>query len=253
MKQIGFLISVLLFVGLIKMNAQIKRVHAHQNSTWMAYIGNFKFSNKLSLHTELQYRRNRFLQNAQQTLTRVGVQYQPKDNFFFIAGYCFAYTSAYGKQAPKAAFPENRLWQQFQIKFPLAKAEWVTRLRLEQRFSKLPVLNSNNIYEPGDAIYTNRVRLMERVAMPFKGNNIAPNIWYGILQNEIFVNFGKKVGQNIFDQNRLFAGFGYRFNKMVRAEFGYMNHAILKSDGIKMEHNHTAVLNIITNINLVGK
>ena len=43
------------------------------------------------------------------------------------------------------------------------------------------------------------------------------------IMNEVFLNFGKKIIYNTFDQNRFFAGVGYQLTPHLNAQLGYMN------------------------------
>ncbi|MEY3426197.1 MAG: hypothetical protein RL679_1555, partial [Bacteroidota bacterium] len=54
-----------------------------------------------------------------------------------------------------------------------------------------------------------------------------------------FLGFGKGIGKNILDQNRLYGAIGWRFTKDFQVQLGYLNQFIVKSDGVKMERNHT--------------
>ena len=42
---------------------------------------------------------------------------------------------------------------------------------------------------------------------------------YASAYNEVFLNTEKSV----FDRNRVFGGFGYKLNKTIKVEVGYMN------------------------------
>jgi hypothetical protein len=44
-----------------------------------------------------------------------------------------------------------------------------------------------------------------------------------ILNNEIFINFGKQIAYNYFDQNRFFAGLAWHTSETDNLQFGYMN------------------------------
>lgn len=44
--------------------------------------------------------------------------------------------------------------------------------------------------------------------------------------DEIFIGFGKNVGQNIFDQNRIAVLVGYNLSKSIRLEGGFLNQTV---------------------------
>ena len=223
-------------------DAQTTPLHLYtdNNNTWFMYLGNHKISEKWGVHLEAQLRRNDYVAKPQQLLLRTGINYYFNNQVFVTAGYCFVETYPYGEFPAKATFPENRLWEQFQIKTQLKRVEWVSRFRLEQRFSNLPVLNTTqSIYEPGDAVYTNRFRLLNRFSIPFKGETIVDKSLYATVYDEFFINFGKNVAANFLDQNRAYAAIGYKIPSVGKLEIGYMYQTIFKGNGVKIENNHT--------------
>ena len=226
--------------------AQNRTVRSNTNG-WYMYFGDHKFSNTWGVHLEAQFRRNQVINNGQQLLLRAGINYHLNDAAFVTLGYCFVETYPYGAFPVKARFPENRIWQQLQVKNKMGSIEWVSRFRFEQRFSKLPVFNTS-VYEPGDAVYTNRFRLLNRASIPFKGKSIQDRSFYVSVYDELFINFGKHVAANIFDQNRAYLALGYKIPNVGRLELGYMNQLLFKTDGIKVENNHTLQIGILSTI-----
>lgn len=236
----------------ISSTAQVKRLHTTNNNGWFMYFGDHKVSKNWGIHLEAQLRRNEPVKNPQQLLLRTGINYHFNNNAFATIGYCFVETYPYGEFAVKASFPEHRLWEQLQIKNQLGRFEMVNRFRLEQRWMNLPVL-VNNKYQPGDPVYQNRFRMLNRFSIPFKGKVIADKSLYATVYDEFMLSFGKHVNMNIFDQNRAYAAIGYKIPKVGKLEAGYMQQLILKSDGIKVENNHTLQLGLISNLDFYKK
>lgn len=228
---------------------QVQRIFTENVNAWFIYNGDHKFSKKWGVHLEAQFRRNEVIVKPQQLLLRAGINYHLNDFGFLTAGYCFVTTYPYGAFASKSIFGENRIWEQLQLKNQLGKFENINRYRLEQRFVNTPVL-INSSYQAGDAIYSNRFRYFSRFSIPLKGNEIIDKSFYISVYDEFFIAFGKNVGFNIFDQNRVFVGMGYKIQKLGRLEIGYLNQLIFKSDGIKVENNHTLQVGLFSNINL---
>jgi len=227
--------------------AQTKRQYTTNYNGWLVYNGNHKLSDKWGLHLELQWRRSRIVLDNQQLLTRVGLNYYLNGQVSITAGYCYAITYPYGAFAAKCMFPENRIWEQINLKSSIGIVEVINRFRLEQRYINSPVLE-DGIYEPGDAVYTNRARALIRFYVPLKGKTIEDRSCYVSGFNEVYINFGKNVGFNILDQNRVYLGIGYKMPKVGRLEIGYLNQLILKSDGIKVEKNHTIQVSLTSTI-----
>lgn len=218
------------------------------NNGWFMYFGDHKFSEHWGIHLEAQLRRNEIIAKPLQLLLRTGVNYHFAQNAFVTAGYCYVHTSPYGVFPNKSSFPENRFWEQLQVKSQVDRIETITRLRFEQRFSKLPVEHSPGEYAPGDDVYTNRARILIRLSVPFKGKVIEDKSLYLSCYNEAFINFGENVQANIFDQNRAYAAIGYKIPKWGRLEIGYMNQLLVKADGVKIENNHTLQVGFISTL-----
>lgn len=237
MKKIFFI--WLLSIAIIPAAFAQIRQHTTNDNGWFMYTGNHKLSDKWSLHIEAQLRRNDIITKGQQLLLRGGINYYLNPQATATAGYCFVETYPYGEFAVKSTFPEHRIWEQLQIKTQLNRFEFINRLRLEQRFVHSPGMQADSTYTPGDAVYSNRFRVLERVSVPFKGKTIEDKSFYVSAYDELFVNFGKNVAMNLFDQNRAYIALGYKIPKVGRLELGYMNQILVKSDDIRIEDNHT--------------
>lgn len=245
-KIVPSFIILFLFSSLI-LNAQVKRQYANNNNGWFMYVGNHKLSDNWGVHIEAQWRRNNIIIHNQQLLLRAGINYYLNTQVSLTAGYCYVITYPYGAFAAKTMFPENRIWEQLNMKTGIGAVEIINRFRLEQRYVNNPVLKESE-YVPGEATYTNRVRWMNRYSVPFKGKTIEDRSLYLSFYNEIYINFGKNVAYNIFDQNRAYLALGYRIPKLGRLELGYLNQLIFRGDGIKVEQNHTLQVGLSSNI-----
>lgn len=245
-------IFLLILEGFLSYSILAQRQYATNSNTWFMYFGSHKISNKWGLHLEAQLRRSEFLSEQQQFLLRTGLNYHFNPNIFATVGYVFIDTWPYGGQPVKAKFPENRLWEQIQVKNQINAFELISRFRLEQRFVNLPVLVGAN-YEPGDAVFTNRFRVLNKVSLPLKGKVIEDKSLYISTFVELFVNYGKNVSLNVFDQNRAYLAMGYKVPKLGRLEIGYLNQLILKGDGKKIENNNTIQIGLSSNIDFYKK
>ena len=255
--KITTFIALLILIGITKSVAQVAtppHLYANNTNAWFMYFGDHKLSDKWGIHLEAQARRADLVANWQQLLLRTGVNYYLSSQIFATAGYCFVQTHPYGGFPVNATFPEHRLWEQLQIKQQLEQFEWVTRFRLEQRFSNLPVLNpTDNTFAPGDAVYTNRFRLLNRFSLPFKGKTIVDKSLYISAYDEFFINFGEKIATNFLDQNRAYVALGYKIPNVGKLEVGYMMQNIFRGDGVKIENNSTLQIGLISTIDFYNK
>lgn len=202
------------------------------------YFGNHKITDKWSLHTEYQFRRSDWILNWQQSLSRIGIDYKLNDKVMLTAGYGFITTFPYGMQPIAAMFNEHRIWQQLVITDKTGRVGLNHRFRMEERLLENKVLVGEN-YKTNGHTYLNRIRYRLLCTVPLNKSEMNTGTLFLALYDEIFVGFGKNMRYNIFDQNRLFAAVGYQYNKSGNLQLGYLNHIVLKSDGIRQETNHT--------------
>jgi hypothetical protein len=148
-------------------------------------------------------------------------------------------TYPYGEFPASERFPEHRIYEQFFFKGNVSSLSFQHRYRLEQRWARLAGRE--------DFLYTNRFRYHLRASHPFKGTTIDAKEFYAAAANEIFINFGKNVGNNIFDQNRASLVLGYRYTKELAFELGYLNQIVAQRNGFRFEHNHTLLAGISFN------
>jgi hypothetical protein len=94
--------------------------------------------------------------------------------------------------------------------------------------------------------YTNRTRYQLRATAAPGGGSPQDREPYLTAYEELFVSFGRNVRGNIFDQNRAFAGAGYRWSRALRAEAGYLHNYVLRASGQEAEQNHTLLVGIFS-------
>jgi hypothetical protein len=121
-------------------------------------------------------------------------------------------------------FTEHRIFEMVQLGHKEGIVDFSHRFMLEQRF----VGRYSSLAETTEDEFPllNRIRYMIRVQVPLKGNEIKDKTPYLAFYDEIFIGFGKNVNVNVFDQNRIGILLGYRFNKNVRIEGGYLNQTV---------------------------
>ena len=238
--------------------AQNNRLNTYEKIGWYNYFGTFKFSDKLSLHTEYQWRRENFISNPQQGLLRVGINYNLNPRVLFRAGYAWIETAAYGEipiNGMGKDFTEHRIYEMIQLSHREGLLDISHRFMLEQRFVgryTLPELEKED-----DFPLLNRMRYMLRFQIPLKGREIVDKTPYVAFYDEVLIGFGKNVTANIFDQNRIGLLLGYRFNKNVRLEAGFINQTVqfgrLINNQNVFQHNNGFLINANFNFDLLKK
>ena len=174
---------------------------------WLAYFGNKKINSKWNLHHEVQYRNYNVVGDLEQLLLRAGIGYSLTDNSNLLAGYGFIQSQNYLDNVDeKVNSSEHRIYQQFITLQSIDRIKVQHRYRFEQRW----VDNDS---------FRLRFRYFLSLNIPINNADIIDNTWYGSIYNEIFIN----NNENIFDRNRLYFGLGYKLNKLIKFEVGYMN------------------------------
>ncbi len=219
------------------------RIHTNNANGWWNYFGDHPIGNsKWGLHLEGQWRRSNVLTNWQQLLIRPAVNYSLHPNLTFTAGYGYIATSRYGDFPVGVPFPEHRFFQQMQLTQKVGRVSMAHRYRLEQR-----ELGELSVAPTGVRTHTrwrheNRFRYMYRVMVPIKGK-------FGIaLYDEFFLNFGKNVANNVFDQNRAYGALTYTLPKKSRLEIGFMEQTLQQRNGRVIENNHTLMVSIFSTL-----
>jgi hypothetical protein len=238
-----FLLLFLYFPFLI--SAQNDRYNDFNNISWAQLFVTKKLSAKTDWLIEYQWRRTNGLKNWQQGLFRTAFQYKPSSSVSLAAGYAQAETFTYGDFpiAANGTFPEHRLFEQIVLRQEIKKLAITHRFRIEQRFIGRVKAGTDRDIE--DWLFSNRFRYLLRLQ-----HNVNAK-WYAWAGDELMVNAGKNVGVNIFDQNRLHANLGYKINKHIAIELGYLNQTLQQGRRINnqtiIQRNNGLVLATLVN------
>ncbi|KAA5539546.1 DUF2490 domain-containing protein [Adhaeribacter rhizoryzae] len=145
-------------------------------------------------------------------------------------------------------FPEFRITPQITLRQPIGRVIIQHRFRYEFRFIGRDHVDGETDLEEA---YTfdksrrrGRMRYMLKAEVPINTPEMADGTFYVAAFNEAMLNTGKNVPSNhLFDQNRTYAGVGYRFSKFVRVEAGYLKHLAFRLNN--------ATANNVDNNNLI--
>lgn len=242
MNKFTFFLCLLLFSISTAIAQAPQRTIDSQFNAWYMYFGTYKVADKLSLHGELQVRRHGWFEDAQQLLTRVGLNYHMHNNLMLTGGYAYIVTHPYGEQPVDEKFSEHRIWEQLILKHTQGKIDFNHRYRLEQRW-----VESSAVGEQ-DFSYSNRARYRFMFNIPLTGPQLNKGSLFISLYDEVFVNFGQNIRVNIFDQNRIYGALGYQTGASSNIQVGYLNQYIQKSDGLRFEINHTFQVSYTQNL-----
>ena len=174
---------------------------------WFIYFGNKNINDKLNWHHEVQYRNYNAIGDLEQLLLRTGIGINlTENNNNLLLGYGYILSQNYDNNtAEKINVNEHRIYQQFITKQNFGRINLQHRYRFEQRFI--------------EEDFKLRFRYFLALNFALNKKQLEDKTIYLSAYNEIFLNSQNKV----FDRNRLYGGLGYRLNKNIRFEAGYMN------------------------------
>lgn len=178
-----------------------------QLGAWYMYFGMNRISERLSIHSEAQFRFYDLASNFNQLLLRTGLNYHISEEAIATFGYAYIWTDPTFEDDPDLLdrISEHRIFQQFILKNEVGRFNFEHRYRLEQRFLDFD--------GPTDTQHRARYRL--QVTHPL-GDTFFIN-WY----DEVFLN----LQGNIFGQNRLYLALGARLSPTLSVQAGYLkNH-----------------------------
>ena len=257
-RKTAFYIIVLLSVIPGPINAQNTRLSNYNTIGWYNYFGTFKVSQKFGIHTEYQFRRTEIITEWQQSLLRVGVNYQLNPKVQFRLGYAWIETFSYGEipiNGMGKDFTEHRLFQMATLTDKVSIVDLSHRFMLEQRW--VGRYSNANFTNEDEFPLLNRFRYMFRLQIPLKGKETIDKTPYISIYDEIFIGFGDNVNENIFDQNRIGILLGYRFSSLVRIEAGYLNQTLQLGREVNnrnvFQRNNGVVVNVNFNIDLTKR
>jgi hypothetical protein len=222
-------ISTLMFVVLLAIgaNAQNTRINDDNQIGWWAFFSTLKLNDRWGIHAEYQWRRENFVADWQQSLLRVGLNYQASKRLQLRLGYAWIETFQYGDfpiNAMGRDFTEHRAFQMATLTDKLGRLDLSHRFMLEQRW--IGRYTNPEKEREDEYFFVNRLRYMLRLQCPLQGATLEDKEFYAAAYNEVFVGFGKNVNENVFDQNRIGLLVGYRLNKTLRVEGGFFHQTL---------------------------
>lgn len=175
---------------------------------WAMLFTTNRISEKMSIHAEAQYRNFEVGSNFNQLLLRTALNYNISERAMVSFGYGYITTDGtFEESEGEENTTEHRIYQQFVLRNNVGKLKFSHRYRFEQRFINNPVSGT-------DAQY--RARYFLRITHPLSEQ------LYVTAYDEVFLN----LQGDTFSQNRLYGALGYKFNKNLRSEIGFLKNHI---------------------------
>jgi len=192
-----------------------------QYNGWLFWSHQQKLSKHWQISSDAQIRSANQAKYVSNLLLRAGLGYLLSDKQTILLGYTY-FGSWEKENGDFQSEPENRIYQQYQIENKVSRIQITNRLRYEQRFIKRT--NHN--------VFAQRFRHYIQLQIPIIADAEFKKGIYTSIQNEIFLNVqGKnKINHSLYNQNRAYAGVGYRLSEELEIETGYMFRYQIEAD-----------------------
>jgi hypothetical protein len=193
--------------------------YTYGNQVWYGYYPQIKLSNHWGIWNDWElHSKENFIEGASQFVFRLGATYYFTTGSKLTAGY--GYTNAYpGDNHLYISQPEHFGWQQIQWFNTFHKKKLMQWIRLEERYRK-HVLDNYTLGDNYDFSY--RARYEAYYQLPLSKEGISRHHFSFAIGEEIYINFGKKIINNYFDQNRISAGLSYMVNNHDNLVLSYI-------------------------------
>ena len=191
---------------------------SHTNQQWLQYFNQLKLSSKLTLFSDMSLRKIDNFSTRSQITFRTGLGYTITKNLQGVTGIGFFAT--YNKN--NISRIEYRPYQEVSTSQLFGKVSVQHRLRIEARYFRL-VSDVSAIDSTSSFNFRFRYRLLcsipvSKLSVDKPDRNLSLNIG-----DEIFINAGKEIVYNVFDNNRFILGTTFQYNNKLSFTFSYIN------------------------------
>jgi len=203
-KAIAFLLAILLVSF-----CQAQKNIVHNNQQWVQYYNQLKVSRKLTIYSDVSLRRINYFDNWIQKTIRCGLGYQFKENLNGISG--LAVFQIYNSNKPIKL--EFRPYQEINTSQYFYKTIIQHRFRTEARYFR--EVSNGQIGAKSNFNFRFRYRLFSQIPILKLSEKIPDRILFLNMGDEVFINAGKEIIYNIFDNNRILTGLQYQRDKSL--------------------------------------
>ena len=243
-----FILPILAILLSLYTTAQTKQIQSIQQS-WFAIQDQSRITNKWGIWNDLQIKtKDSYTNNFSSSEMSLGAIYVLPKNLKLVGAY--TYVTNYPSDARTINVYEHRPWQMIQLNTNLHAAKWMQWLRLEERF-KSKTIDNNTLGDGFDFSYRIRYNVFMQLALG--KHKFAPGTFSLAAGNEIFINFGKYIIYNTFDQNRIFIGTFYHVNKHDNLQIGYSKVYQQLASGNKYKSLDVFKLTYLSNLDFTRK
>jgi len=229
MKKI--ILSILLLNAMVNFSVAQKKDVVVRDESWVSVNSVLKLNEHWGIVADLHERRNNFFAQNDFHFVRTGISYQLDKNVSFVLGYGHMWMAP-SKVGYTEFANENRIYEQVQFTSAYKKINFLQRLRSEQRWKEV-LVNDKHV---DSSYFTQRFRYLLSTTIPVFKSKKLPSL---VVADEVCLQFGKNIGYNTFDQNRLFFGIKQFITPALNCDMGYMAVFQQKDNGYTYNLNRT--------------
>jgi hypothetical protein len=206
--------SIIIFILSSIILGQVKSI-SRSNQQWIQYYNQTKFAERWTFLADGGLRWKEKLSSSSQYIARLGVGYSVNENIRVAVG--IAHLGFFlSDNLDKIEF---RPYQKFLNNRSFGKIDLFHRFRIEERYLRKVMDGKIS----SDDNFNFRFRYSVSLSIPlfklftsYPGEEVSLSVG-----DEIFINAGKEVVYNVFDQNRILLGLIIRLKRNLRIEFTY--------------------------------
>lgn len=211
---------------------------------WYSYFTDLAVNSRFALHFDTSCRS---IDDAawRQWVIRPGVNIDLSKGWGLSLTYGYFKTNPNGLRVDAYAVPEHRSHQQITYRHGIGRLAARHRIRNEQRW----IGTGHRGDAPSAYRFQERLRYLFRTDIPLR-RAAGERPWvYLSLYDEVGVRFGYR-GTSNFNQNRLYAGLGFRPRPSTTIEFGAFGQRLKPLSGQRCEHNVLVLVSVTTSMPL---
>lgn len=244
---IAVLVAALAWMGDARaQEVPTERTSRHSTGLWIGAYSKYRVSDRVFYYGEYHFRRRTwFIRDMAQVYLRFGATWRPRDDLELTAGVVTPfYWSAPDRDDDMATVvPQFRFWEQAALAQAYDRVRLYHQFRFEQRWARS--------FDRGSPFrYSWRWRYKIAAYIPVNRPRMVEGAWFVSVYDEIFLQTGRPIIFNPFEDNRLFVGVGYVVNEFVQVQVGYM--WTVRHDGApnRYEHRHIPRISVYHTLDL---
>lgn len=229
-----------------------ERITARRSELWNGVYTKYRIGEKLFYYGEYHLRtRDQLIKNMAQVYLRFGMSYIVNKNLEITGGIVTPFYWAppeYSNQdlSFDKIVNQFRFWQQALFILPIGKAKLYHQIRTEQRWRRDYLVGAEF-----DLTYRWRYKIASYI--PLNSYKFQSGTFFLSVYNEVFIQTGKTVIRNPFEDNRAFLGMGYIFNESIQVQVGYAKSWQQRASGINYTNRDLVRISIYHNLDLTRK